>query len=240
MVGCLPVQGIFISASGRRSEVLTRHPRYQGLNRGRGRSWPTRVAKSRPNARRPGRRKSESSNADQPIPLPGGGFWRESEAVRIVKASTEVHSPADACSPSRGIKWGTPSPTVLASRSHPSEKRQSAWRLTHSTRVEAGSWPFPGTTQTADSRAQWNRATRPTRMPTVGKGVSGPAPYEASLLLEGLCGISRDCSVDWEILDPYGLRPIGFIRGGVCHSDDRGTGRSRRNMGEVLRRNPSG
>lgn len=67
-----------------------------------------------------------------------------------------------------------------------------------------------------------------------------PGYYEAKSLLDGLCGISRDCQVDWEIHDPYGLRPIGVIRGGVCHADPEAQAEAVRNMGEVLRRRSSG
>lgn len=63
-----------------------------------------------------------------------------------------------------------------------------------------------------------------------------PGPYEAKCLLDGLCGISRECKVDWEIRDSYCLRPIGVIRNGVCHSDPEAQAEAVRNMGEVLSR----
>jgi hypothetical protein len=46
-----------------------------------------------------------------------------------------------------------------------------------------------------------------------------PGPYEAKLLTDGLCAISLQSGVDWEMHLKYGLRPVGFIRKGVCHPD---------------------
>lgn len=66
-----------------------------------------------------------------------------------------------------------------------------------------------------------------------------PGPYEAKCLLDGLCGISRDCKVDWEIHDPYGLRPIGIIRDGECYADAEAQAEAVRNMGDVLQRGSS-
>jgi hypothetical protein len=77
---------------------------------------------------------------------------------------------------------------------------------------------------------------RPDGNPAGGKTLQWPGPYEAKCLLDGLCGISRDCQVDWEIHHPYGLRPVGVIRGGVCHADEEALAEATRNMGEVLRR----
>jgi hypothetical protein len=72
--------------------------------------------------------------------------------------------------------------------------------------------------------------------PVGGKTHQWPGAYEAKCLLDGLCGISRDCKVDWEIHDPYGLRPVGIILGGECHADPEAQAEAVRNMGEVLRR----
>lgn len=77
---------------------------------------------------------------------------------------------------------------------------------------------------------------QPAGDPAAGKW---PGPYEALGLLKGLCGISRDCKVDWEIHDPYGLRPVGIIRGGECHADSEAQAEAVRNMGEVLLRGGS-
>lgn len=60
-----------------------------------------------------------------------------------------------------------------------------------------------------------------------------PGAYEAQCLLDGLCGISRACQVDWEIHDRFGLRPIGVIRGGVCHADAEAQAEAARNMADV-------
>jgi hypothetical protein len=62
-----------------------------------------------------------------------------------------------------------------------------------------------------------------------------PGAYEGKCLLDGLCGISRDCQVDWEIHEPYGLRPVGYIRGGVCHADREAQIEAARNMVETRR-----
>jgi hypothetical protein len=67
-----------------------------------------------------------------------------------------------------------------------------------------------------------------------------PGAYEVQCLLDGLCGISRDCQVDWEIHDPYGLRPVGFIRKGQCHADPAAQTEALQNMQAVLRRRSSG
>ena len=72
------------------------------------------------------------------------------------------------------------------------------------------------------------------------KAPQWPGPYEVQCLLDGLCGISRDCQVDWEIHDPYGRRPVGIIRGGQCHADPEAQAEATRNMGEVLRRRARG
>lgn len=63
-----------------------------------------------------------------------------------------------------------------------------------------------------------------------------PGPYEAQCLLELLSGLSRDGLADWELHDHYGLRPVGYIRAGVCHADAKAQAEAARNMGEVLRR----
>jgi hypothetical protein len=63
-----------------------------------------------------------------------------------------------------------------------------------------------------------------------------PGPYEAQCLLEGLSGIARDCRVDWEVWDPYGPRPIGIIRDGVCHSDAEAIAEAARKHNEALLR----
>jgi hypothetical protein len=76
--------------------------------------------------------------------------------------------------------------------------------------------------------------------PARGGTPGWPGAYEAQCLLEGMCGISRDCKMDWEIHDPYGLRPIGTIRGGDCHSDPEAQSEATRNMGDVLRRRARG
>jgi len=47
-----------------------------------------------------------------------------------------------------------------------------------------------------------------------------PGAYDGKCLLDGLCQISRECQVDWEIHTTYSVRPIGTIRGGVCHADE--------------------
>ena len=65
-----------------------------------------------------------------------------------------------------------------------------------------------------------------------------PGAYEVKCLLDGLCGISRDCQVDWEIRDTYCLRPLGIIRNGECHADPEAQAEAARNMGEVLFRRP--
>ena len=75
--------------------------------------------------------------------------------------------------------------------------------------------------------------------PAAGTAPQWPGAYEAKCLLDGLCGISRDCKVDWEIHHTYSLRPIGVIRGGECHSDPEAQAEAARNMGEVLRRRSS-
>ena len=76
--------------------------------------------------------------------------------------------------------------------------------------------------------------------PAGGKAPRWPGAYEAQCLLDGLCGISRDCRVDWEIHDPYGLRPIGTIRSGRCLADPEAQAEAVRNRGELLRRGAGG
>jgi hypothetical protein len=73
---------------------------------------------------------------------------------------------------------------------------------------------------------------------TAGGARQWPGAYEVKCLFEGLCGISRDCQVDWEIRDTYCLRPLGVIRNGECHADPEAQAEAARNMGEVLSRRP--
>jgi hypothetical protein len=67
-----------------------------------------------------------------------------------------------------------------------------------------------------------------------------PGPYEAKCMLDALCGISRDCGVDWEIWATYSLRPVGVIRGGECHDDPEAHAEAVRNMAERLNRRNGG
>lgn len=62
-----------------------------------------------------------------------------------------------------------------------------------------------------------------------GAARTWPGPYEAQRLLDALCGISRETGVEWEIRDDTCLRPIGVIRGGVCHADHEAMAESARN-----------
>jgi hypothetical protein len=71
--------------------------------------------------------------------------------------------------------------------------------------------------------------------PVTGKVREWPGPYEAQCLLEGLCAISRDLHIDWEIHDPYSVRPLGVIRDGRCHHDPEAIAESVLRMGEDLR-----
>jgi hypothetical protein len=70
--------------------------------------------------------------------------------------------------------------------------------------------------------------------PAAGKEAKWPGAYEARCLLNGLCGISRECKVDWEVHQTYGLRPVGYIRTGECHDDPEASAEAGRNMCEVL------
>ena len=63
-----------------------------------------------------------------------------------------------------------------------------------------------------------------------------PGPYEAKCLLDALCGISRDCKVDWEIRATYSPRPVGVIRGGECRADPEAHAEAVRIMAERLDR----
>jgi hypothetical protein len=72
--------------------------------------------------------------------------------------------------------------------------------------------------------------------PAAGKK---PPPYEHKCLLEGLCGISRECKVDWEMHVTYGLRPVGFIRAGECHWDQEAWAEALRNMCDNMARRSS-
>jgi hypothetical protein len=67
-----------------------------------------------------------------------------------------------------------------------------------------------------------------------------PGPYEAKCLLDALCGISRDCEVDWEIRATYSRRPVGVIRGGECRADPEAHAEAVRDMGERLNRRAGG
>jgi hypothetical protein len=67
-----------------------------------------------------------------------------------------------------------------------------------------------------------------------------PGAYEARSLLDRLCGISRECDVDWEIWAKYGPRPVGVIRGGECIDDPEGHADAVRAMREDLDRRADG
>lgn len=58
-----------------------------------------------------------------------------------------------------------------------------------------------------------------------------PGAYEAQALLDGLADISRTCKVDWEILNRYGLRPVGYLRQGVCIRDKEAEREATMNLG---------
>ena len=68
--------------------------------------------------------------------------------------------------------------------------------------------------------------------PATGRVLEWPGAYEAQCLLEGLCAIAREQAIDWEIHNPYSVRPVGFIRNGVCLNDPEGHAESLRRMGE--------
>jgi hypothetical protein len=77
------------------------------------------------------------------------------------------------------------------------------------------------------SRPSWERAR-------------WPGPYEAKCLLDALCGISRDCHVDWEIWATYSPRPVGVIRGGECIDDPEAHADAVRSRREELDRRAGG
>lgn len=77
---------------------------------------------------------------------------------------------------------------------------------------------------------------RPSDEAAAGGWSNWPGPFEAQRLLDALCAISRDYGVDWEVHGKYALRPVGVIRGGVCHADNEAMAEAARNMGEVYRR----
>jgi hypothetical protein len=119
-----------------------------------------------------------------------------------------------------------------------SPDQEAAVRLAADSFNQGRSWVLSFRRDDRDGRLTCRMAPKdlPEGDPAAWNSLPWPGAYEAKCLLDGLCRISRDCSVDLEIHDPYGRRPIGIIRGGECIADEEARVEAMRNMAEVHRR----
>jgi hypothetical protein len=118
----------------------------------------------------------------------------------------------------------------------PSPEAETVIRTSLDRFTKGRSWAITFTWDLDDGRLIG--AMRPLEPPR-GSGAKvpfWPGPYETQCLFERLADLSREGWADWELHDHYGLRPVGYIRRGLCAADPEAQVEAARHMGEVIRR----